>query len=216
MSCQNERVRGEVKADRNPGIFGYVRVSTKEQNEGRQMKAMKEQQVPLKNIFIDKQSGKDFNRPMYKRMVKKCRPGDVLYIKSIDRLGRNYDEILEQWRLLTKEKQIDIVVLDMPILDTRRGKDLMGTLIADLVLTLLSYVSESERHNIKNRQKEGIEAARIRGVRFGRPEKPLPENFEQIYVKWEKKEISSEDAAKQCGVTVSTFYRRVRRIEEGK
>ena len=144
--------------------YGYVRVSTKEQNEDRQMIAMGEIQVPEKNIFIDKQSGKDFDRPMYHKLLKKLRPDDVLYIKSIDRLGRNYEEILEQWRILTKEKRIDVVVLDMPLLDTRKGKDLLGTLIADLVLTLLSYVSENERCNIRSRQKEGIEADDILGT----------------------------------------------------
>ena len=160
--------------------YGYVRVSTKEQNEDRQMIAMGEIQVPEKNIFIDKQSGKDFDRPMYHKLLKKLRPDDVLYIKSIDRLGRNYEEILEQWRILTKEKRIDVVVLDMPLLDTRKGKDLLGTLIADLVLTLLSYVSENERCNIRSRQKEGIEAAKIRGVHFGRPRKPVPYYFDEL------------------------------------
>ena len=163
--------------------YGYVRVSTREQNEDRQMIAMGENRVPRKNIFLDKQSGKDFERPMYKKMLKKLKADDLLYIKSIDRLGRNYEEVLEQWRILTKEKKVDVVVLDMPLLDTRKGKDLLGTLIADLVLALLSYVSENERCNIRIRQREGIEAAKMRGVRFGRPRKPVPENFEQIYDK---------------------------------
>ncbi len=190
--------------------YGYVRVSTKEQNEDRQMIAMGEIHVPLKNIYIDKQSGKDFERPMYKKLLRKLRPDDLLYIKSIDRLGRNYEEILEQWRVLTKEKKVDVVVMDMPLLDTRRGKDLLGTLIADLVLALFSYVSENERCNIRNRQREGIEAAKLRGVQFGRPKKPVPENFSQIYGKWMAKEISAKEAAMQCNLTTDTFYRRAR------
>ena len=190
--------------------YGYVRVSTKEQNEDRQMIAMAEAQVPRQNIFIDKQSGKNFDRPMYQRLIRKLKRDDLLYVKSIDRLGRNYEEILEQWRILTKEKKIDIVVMDMPLLDTRRGKDLMGTLIADLVLALLSYVSENERCNIKSRQREGIEAAKMKGIHMGRPAHPLPENFNQIYDKWLTKEISAEEAAKQCNLTISTFYRRAR------
>lgn len=154
-------------------VYGYVRVSTREQKEDRQMIAMQEAGIKKKNIYVDKQSGKDFNRPRYQKLIKKLKKEDVLYIKSIDRLGRNYEEILEQWRILTKEKNVDVVVMDMPILDTRKGKDLLGTLIADLVLTLLSYVSENERSNIKSRQKEGIEAAKQRGVQFGRPPKPF-------------------------------------------
>ena len=160
--------------------YGYVRVSTKEQNEDRQMIAMSGVQVPERNIYVDKQSGKDFNRPMYRKLLKRLRPDDLLYIKSIDRLGRDYGEVLEQWRVLTKEKKVDIVVLDMPLLDTRRGKDLVGTFLSDIVLQVLSFVAENERKNIRERQREGIEAAKIRGVRFGRPEKPLPENFEEI------------------------------------
>lgn len=195
-------------------IYGYVRVSTREQNENRQMIAMGKAQVPRENIFIDKQSGKDFQRPMYRAMLRKLRSDDVLYVKSIDRLGRDYEEVLEQWRILTKEKKVDIVVLDMPILDTRRGKDLLGTLIADLVLALLSYVSENERSNIRSRQKEGIEAAKLRGVQFGRPEKPLPENFGQICNRWIDKEISATEAASLCNVTRATFYRKVKKIGE--
>ena len=162
-------------------IYGYIRVSTREQNEDRQLIALREMSVPEKNIFMDKQSGKDFNRPQYKKLVKKLKPGDLLYIKSIDRLGRNYDEILEQWRILTKEKGIDIVVLDMPLLDTRRGKDLMGTFLSDIVLQVLSFVAENERTNIRQRQAEGIAAAKARGVRFGRPPRPLPENYHSAY-----------------------------------
>lgn len=195
-------------------IYGYVRVSTREQNEDRQMIALGEMNVPEKNIFVDKQSGKDFNRPMYKRLIKKLRSEDLLYIKSIDRLGRNYAEIIEQWRMLTKEKNVDIVVIEMPLLDTRRGKDLMGTFLSDIVLQLLSFVAENERKNIKQRQKEGIEAAKLRGVQFGRPKKPVPENFEQICVKWMAKEISGEAAAKLCNITKATFYRRAEELKE--
>lgn len=191
-------------------LYGYVRVSTREQKEDRQVIAMRQEGIKKKNIYIDKQSGKDFQRPMYQKLVKKLKEEDVLYIKSIDRLGRNYEEILEQWRILTKEKKVDIVVMDMPILDTRIGKDLMGTLIADLVLTVLSYISENERSNIKNRQREGIEAAKLRGVRFGRPSKPMPENFEQIYQEWIRKEISAGEAAKCCNFSKATFYNKVR------
>lgn len=158
-------------------IYGYVRVSTKEQNEGRQLKALKEANVSHGNIFMDKQSGRDFERPQYKKLLRKMKKNDLLYIKSIDRLGRNYDEILKQWRIITKDKGVDIVVLDMPLLDTRRGKDLMGTFLSDIVLQVLSFVAESERTNIRQRQAEGIAAAKDRGVRFGRPPKPLPQNF---------------------------------------
>ena len=188
-------------------VYGYVRVSTKEQNEDRQMIAMQEKKIPKGNIYLDKQSGKDFERAMYQKMIKKMRKDDLLYIKSIDRLGRNYDEILEQWRMLTKEKKIDIVVLDMPLLDTRRGKDLLGTFLGDIVLQVLSFVAENERSNIRRRQEEGIQAAKMRGVRFGRPKVPVPENFEQVYGRWAKKEISGVTAAKLCDITVSTFYR---------
>lgn len=192
-------------------VYGYVRVSTREQNEDRQMIAMNEKQVPEENIYMDKQSGKDFNRPMYKKMLKKLKQDDLLYVVSIDRLGRNYEEILEQWRILTREKKIDIVVLDMPLLDTRRGKDLMGTFLSDIVLQVLSFVAENERRNIKQRQKEGIEAAKLRGVQFGRPQKPVPENFGQIYNRWLAKEISGEEAAELCNLTIATFYRRASR-----
>ena len=172
-------------------MYGYVRVSTREQNEGRQMVAMKKVKVPKENIYMDKQSGKNFDRPMYNFMLGRLKPDDILYVKSIDRLGRNYDEILKQWRLLTKEKQVDIVVIDMPLLDTRRGKDLIGTFLSDIVLQVLSFVAENERENIRQRQKEGIEAAKERGVRFGRPENPLPDNFGQISRKWISKEITA-------------------------
>ena len=191
-------------------VYAYVRVSTQEQNEDRQLVAMNELGVAEENIYIDKQSGKSFNRPKYRQLVKKLKPDDLLYVKSIDRLGRDYGEILEQWRVLTKEKKIDIVVLDMPLLDTRRGKDLMGTFLSDTVLQVLSFVAENERKNIRERQKEGIEAAKVRGTQFGRPQKPLPDNFEQAYKKWTANEISGKEAAEQCEMSLSTFYRRAR------
>ena len=196
-------------------VYGYVRVSTREQNEDRQLLALNERQVPEKNIYMDKQSGKDFNRPRYRKLLKKLRQRDLLYIKSIDRLGRDYEEILEQWRVLTKEKGIDIVVLDMPLLDTRRGRDLMGTFLSDIVLQVLSFVAENERKKIRERQKEGIEAARLRGVQFGRPPKPDPENFDQVYGQWLAKRISGEEAARLCNFSVPTFYRRAKKRKEG-
>lgn len=189
-------------------IYGYIRVSTKEQNEDRQLIALQELNISSENIYIDKQSGKDFNRPQYKILSRKMKAGDLLYIKSIDRLGRNYEEIIEQWRVLTKEKKIDIVVIDMPLLDTRRGKDLMGTFLSDVVLQVLSFVAENERKNIRQRQKEGIEAAKLRGVQFGRPEKRLPDNFEYYAKKWIEKEITGTKAAEKLNMPVSTFYRK--------
>lgn len=191
-------------------IFGYVRVSSTDQNEDRQMLAMQEKSVPEKNIYVDKQSGKDFNRPQYQKLVKKLKSGDLLYILSIDRLGRNYEEIQRQWRVLTKDIGIDICVIDMPLLDTRNGKDLMGTFIADLVLQILSFVAENERVNIKKRQAEGIAAAKQKGVRFGRPEIPLPDNFAEIVAAWEAKKIPFAEAIRQCGMSEATFYRRLR------
>ena len=168
----------------NGQVYGYIRVSSREQNEERQLISLREVQVPEENTFIDKQSGKDFERPQYKRLLRKLKKDDLLYIKSIDRLGRNYGEILEQWRILTKEKSVDIVVLDMPLLDTRQGKDLMGTFLSDIVLQVLSFVAENERANIRQRQAEGIAAAKARGVRFGRPPKPLPDNYLSTYLQW--------------------------------
>lgn len=188
-------------------IYGYVRVSTKDQNEDRQMIAMLEFPVPEKNIVVEKQSGKDFNRPRYRRLIRKMKKGDLLVIKSIDRLGRNYEEIIQQWRYLTKEKGIDIVVLDMALLDTREGKDLTGTLIADLVLQLLSYVAQTERENIRQRQKEGIQAAKRKGVQFGRPKIPVPDQFTELKQQWKNNEISSWQAASQLGVSHETFLR---------
>ena len=195
-------------------IYAYVRVSTREQNEDRQLIAMNELQVPHKNIFIDKQSGKDFERPQYKKLLKKLRRDDLLYIKSIDRLGRNYNEIQEQWRILTKDKGVDIVVLDMPLLDTRRGKDLMGTFLSDIVLQVLSFVAENERMNIRQRQAEGIAAAKAKGVRFGRIPKPLPENFHAVYQRWKRGEITGTAAAKECGMPLSTFRYRAEIYEK--
>lgn len=190
----------------NETVYGYIRVSSKDQNTSRQLAAMNEFAVPSKNIFIDKQSGKDFHRPQYRRLVRKLRPGDLLYLKSIDRLGRNYGEILEQWRLLTKEKNVDIVVLDMPLLDTRRGKDLMGTFLSDIVLQVLSFVAENERSSIRQRQAEGIAAAKARGVKFGRPCLPLPEKFYEACQAWDDKTLTITQAAALCGMPVSTFY----------
>ena len=195
-------------------IYGYIRVSTKEQNEDRQLIAMQALSIPEKNIFMDKQSGKDFLRPQYQKLGQKLKKDDVLYIKSIDRLGRNYAEILEQWRILTKEKGVDIVVLDMPLLDTRRGKDLMGTFLSDIVLQILSFVSENERSNIRQRQAEGIAAAKARGVRFGRSSQPLPENFPPIYEKWRSGAITGTAAAKACGMPLSTFRYRAAQFEQ--
>ena len=187
-------------------LYGYIRVSTRDQNEDRQLIALRELKIPEKNIFMDKQSGKDFNRPQYKRLVRKLKKDDLLYIKSIDRLGRNYAEILEQWRLLTQTKGADIVVLDMPLLDTRRGKDLMGTFLSDIVLQVLSFVAENERTNIRQRQAEGITAAKARGVKFGRPPLPIPQNFYQMRKDWRTGKITIEEAAKACNMCPKTFY----------
>ena len=191
-------------------IFGYVRVSSTDQNEDRQMIALQGKDIPKRNIYRDKQSGKDFDRPNYKRMVRRMRSGDLLYILSIDRLGRNYKEIQEQWRILTRDKGIDICVLDMPLLDTRQGKDLMGTFIADLALQILSFVAQNDRENIRKRQAEGIAAAKARGVQFGRPGKNVPDNFPQLVRLWEQKKISLEETLIACDMSESTFYRRLR------
>ncbi|MBQ8166478.1 MAG: recombinase family protein [Lachnospiraceae bacterium] len=191
-------------------IYGYVRVSSTDQNEDRQMIALSEVGVPKKNIFMDKMSGKDFDRPQYQKLLKKLKPGDLLYILSIDRLGRNYEEIQKQWRIITKEKNVDVCVIDMPLLDTRQGKDLMGTFIADLVLQILSFVAQSERENIKKRQAEGIAAAKAKGVRFGRPEKTVPDNFAAIIKLWEQKKLPMSEVLKQCNMSEATFYRRLR------
>ena len=196
--------------------YGYIRVSTCDQNEDRQLVAMNELAIPEENIFMDKQSGKDFNRPQYKRLVKGLKPDDLLYVKSIDRLGRSYGEILEQWRILTKEKKIDIVVLDMPLLDTRRGKDLMGAFLSDIVLQVLSFAAENERANIRQRQAEGIAAAKARGVRFGRPPRPLPENYHSAYQRWKAGTITGTAAAKECSMPLSTFRYRAEIYEKAK
>lgn len=190
-------------------VFGYIRVSSKEQNEARQIDALSGLNIPEGNLYVDKQSGKDFLRPAYLRMAARLEKDDLLYVKSIDRLGRNYNDILEQWRILTKEKGADIVVLDMPLLDTRRGKDLMGTFLSDIVLQVLSFVAENERTNIRQRQAEGIAAAKARGVRFGHPPRPLPENWADIVRRWHSKEITGKAAARECGWPLSTFRYRV-------
>lgn len=194
-------------------IYGYIRVSTREQNEDRQRMALAALPVPEENIYMDKQSGKDFERPQYRRLVRRLRRDDLLYVKSIDRLGRNYSEILEQWRMLTKEKGVDIAVLDMPLLDTRRGKDLMGTFLSDIVLQVLSFVAENERDNIRQRQAEGIAAAKARGVRFGRPPLPLPDNFHMLHQAWRGQKITLRQAARACGMPTGTFYSKAIKLE---
>ena len=193
-------------------IYGYIRVSSTDQNEDRQLVALEALKIPAEQIYMDKLSGKDFNRPAYKSLVKRLKNGDLLYIKSIDRLGRNYEEIQNQWRILTKEKDVDIAVIDMPLLDTRNGKDLMGTFIADLVLQILSFVAQNERETIKKRQAEGIAAAKARGVRFGRPIKKPPENFGLLVKRWERGKMSLEEVLGQAGLKEATFYRRLREL----
>ena len=195
--------------------YAYVRVSTAEQNEARQLEALGGL-VPKERIFVDKQSGKDFHRPQYRRMVRRMKKDDLLYIKSIDRLGRNYGEILEQWRHLTREKGVDIVVLDMPLLDTRRGKDLMGTFLSDIVLQVLSFVAENERTNIRQRQAEGIAAAKARGVKFGRPPTPLPDNFHAVHKAWRAGQLTLDQAAAACHLPRGTFYAKAVRFEKGE
>lgn len=193
--------------------YGYARVSSGDQNTDRQLDALCAKNVPLRNIYIDKQSGKDFIRPQYALLTQELCEGDLLYVLSIDRLGRNYEEIQEQWRFLTKEIGADIVVIDMPLLDTRQGKDLMGTFIADLVLQILSFVAQTERESIKKRQAEGIKAAKARGVRFGRPTTPLPDDFERLVCAWERRELTLSELLSRCGgISKSTFYRRLREI----
>lgn len=191
-------------------IYGYIRVSSTDQNEDRQLLALRQRGVPEENIYTDKQSGKDFNRPQFKRMVETMRPGDLLYVLSIDRLGRSYEEIQRQWWVLTKRIGVDICVIDMPLLDTRTGKDLMGTFIADLVLQILSFVAQNERENIRSRQAQGIAAAKARGVRFGRPLMKVPEDFACLVRAWEDKNVPLHEVLGLCGMSKSTFYRRVR------
>lgn len=194
--------------------YGYARVSTKEQNEQRQIIALEEFGLNLRQIFIDKQSGKNFERANYQRLTRRLKEGDTLVVKSIDRLGRNYNEILEQWRIITKEKRAAIVVLDMPLLDTRRGKDLMGTFLSDIVLQVLSFVAENERTNIRQRQAEGIAAAKARGVKFGRPPRPLPDNFYEVHKAWRDKKLTLKEAAEACDLPVGTFYGKATQFEK--
>lgn len=188
-------------------LIGYARVSTVNQNEDRQVQELIKYGVQKRNIYVDKQSGKDFQRPAYLRMIKRLKRGDILIIKSIDRLGRDYHELQEEWRIITHKKQADIIVLDMPLLDTTRNKDLLGTFIADLVLQVFSFVAENERINIRQRQAEGIAAAKKRGVKFGRPPIPVPDNFKENYLLWKNKKLSARQAAEKCGLTIDTFYR---------
>ena len=195
-------------------VYGYVRVSSRDQSEDRQLIAMKKLGVPENNIYVDKESGRDFDRPMYREMVRELNKNDLVYIKSIDRLGRNYKEIVEQWQFLTRNVQADIVVIDMPLLDTRRGKDLLGTFLSDIVLQVLSFVAENERDNIRSRQREGIEAAKERGVKFGRPVLPVPEDFEEIVKTWKSGEITTAEAARQCGFSRSTLYNKAADLEK--
>lgn len=197
-------------------VYGYARVSSVEQNEARQMFALKSRAVPRENIYVDKISGKDFERPNYLRLMKKLKAGDMLYILSIDRLGRNYIEIQEQWRILTKEKGIDIAVIDMPLLNTRNGKDLMGTFIADLTLQILSFVAQTERENIRERQAQGIAAAKERGVKFGRPRRKLPDDFEELVRKWRAGEITAREASEVCDMPIATFWNKARMLRRNK
>ena len=194
--------------------YGYVRVSSIDQNEDRQFIELQKANIKKTNIYVDKQSGKDFNRPQYNKLVKKLKPKDVLYVLSIDRLGRNYNEIQSEWKELTKNLGIEICVLDMPLLDTRNQKDLLGTFIADLTLQILSFVAESERENIRKRQRQGIDAAKAKGIKFGRPEIPNPHNFIEVYEQWNNKEISLKEAAKKCNMPTGTFYSKARKIRD--
>ena len=196
--------------------YGYIRVSSADQNEDRQLDAMSGLGIPTAHIFIDKQSGKDFHRPAYIALLEKAKPGDLIYILSIDRLGRNYEEIQNQWRILTKERGVDVAVIDMPLLDTRNGKDLMGTFIADIVLQILSFVAQNERESIRKRQAEGIAAAKLRGVKFGRPTKKPPENFGEIVKQWERGKITYEDVLSRTGLKHTTFYSCLREFRSGK
>lgn len=196
-------------------VYGYARVSSQEQNEDRQLIALQEQGVPRRSIYIDKKSGKDFERPAYQRLLRRLREGDLVILKSIDRLGRNYQEVMDQWRIITKEIGADVKVIDMPLLDTTVAKDLLGTFIADLVLQVLSFVSENERTNIKLRQAEGIAAAKRRGVKFGRPCKNLPDNFDELFHLWREKKISSEELSMQCNMAMSVIYKKMRLREDG-
>lgn len=195
-------------------MYGYARVSSKEQHDDRQRIALLEAGIPEDQIFVDRQSGKDFERTQYRQMLEKLDKDSVLFVKSIDRLGRNYVDLNEQWRMITKEKGADIVVLDMPALDTRREKNLLGTFISDVILALLSYVAENERINIHQRQQEGIAVAKAKGVKFGRPAKPLPDNFYEVYQQWKKKKLTVKEAANACKLPKSTFYDYAKKLEE--
>lgn len=210
------KLKQKEKSMRSANKYAYVRVSSIDQNEDRQMLEMARLKIKTKNIYVDKQSGKDFDRPNYQKLLHKLKKGDILYVKSIDRLGRNYKEIQEQWRILTKVMEVDVVVIDMPLLDTRTYKDLMGTFIADIVLQVLSFVAENERINIRKRQNEGIKAAKQRGVMFGRPVVSAPENFGELVKQWERGHIRAEDVAKQCNMSIATFYRRLREYRYSK
>ena len=193
--------------------YGYIRVSSRDQNEERQFIALQSKGVKKSCIYIDKKSGKDFDRPQYKKLIKKLKPGDLLMIQSIDRLGRNYEAVQNQWRFLTKETEVDICVIDMPLLDTRQGKDLLGTFIADIVLQILSFVAQNEREYIRKRQAEGIAAAKTRGVKFGRPPIPLPDNFHAIHKAWRTKKLTLKQAAEACNMPVGTFYDKAAKFE---
>jgi len=197
-------------------IYGYIRVSSADQNEGRQLDAMSALGISPPCIFTDKQSGKDFERPAWAAMMRLLRSGDLLYVKSIDRLGRNYEDIQIQWRILTKERGVDIAVIDMPLLDTRSGKDLVGTFIADTVLSLLSFVAQNEREAIRKRQAEGIVAAKARGVRFGRPTKKIPDNFGEVITLWEQRKIPFSEALSRTGLKHTVFYNHLREYRADK
>ena len=197
-------------------IYGYIRVSTKEQNIDRQLVSLEKMGIPKKQIYIDRQSGKDFQRPAYQKIMRKIKEGDVLVTKSIDRLGRNYEDIMEQWRIITKEKGADICIQDMPLLDTTKTKDLLGTFISDVVLQILSFVAQNERENIRQRQAEGIAAAKMRGVHFGKPRIELPDDFPELFLKWKQKELTTLEFAAKCNVGRSTLYSRIKEYNETK
>lgn len=197
-------------------IYAYIRVSSKDQNEDRQLDALASYNIPKRNYYIDKQSGKNFDRPAYKRLIKRLKPGDLLIVKSIDRLGRNYTDIIEQWRIITKEKKADIKIIDMPLLDTTYGKDLLGTFIADLTLQVMSFAAQLERENIRQRQAEGIAAAQARGIRWGNKEKKFPEDFDVLYDKWKKGEMNTQSIMECCDMKRTAFYKHLKEYEMEK